>query len=253
MTYIILVGADRLKTPRIALIHIGKTGGTSVKASLRPHYSNEEVCKLQFEGQYPEDLSEVAGFRLYDSHIGTEIGRALGAEMITVIRSPLDRLLSLYHYWREVPDVTFGPGLAKRLSFEEFIDRALAEPFIKIDVVNCQTWQIAAGVTERSRSVCEGMSEDEVLARAIKNLDEFACVGVTEAMGLFFHDLSTTFGIKLEEARTNVTKNRPLASALSIDIRRRCQSLIELDLALYDHVLRNYVLGRSSHRPKVAG
>ncbi len=229
---------------KIAIVHIGKTGGTSIRLALRPFFTEEEVCPLQFEGQYPDDLSELTQYRLFDSHISYEIASRLDAELITVMRNPFDRLISLYSYWREVPQDTMGPGWAKRLDLERFFERARDIPEIALEAFNGQTWQLAFGTNNAQRKSHADLSDDEILSRALSNLEDFKAVGVTEAMPAFFKmlndELSPTHPI--EPKRVNVTAKRMAMSEVPMHIRKKMSALIDLDIALYDAVLKRYVL-----------
>ncbi len=164
--------------------------------------------------------------------------------MITVLRNPFDRTASLYHYWREVESDADGPVYAKTLDFDSFIDIAQDITVVKLATVNSQTWQLAFGATSEYRDTNIDLSEDELLEKAICNLEKFAVVGVTEAMPKFIEKLNKRFNppSPIIPARKNITKSRVGSGELPIRIRRKIGDLVYLDLALYEHVLKKYIL-----------
>ncbi|UDL91625.1 sulfotransferase family 2 domain-containing protein [Mesorhizobium sp. PAMC28654] len=200
-----------------------------------------KVCPLQFESQFPPDLEAIKNYRLFDCHIGYDIASKLDGKLITVIRNPFDRIISLYYYWRELPDTTYGPGLAKRLTLEEFIE--CRDDLIILDAVNTQTWQIAFGTTLSARDSNAHLSPDQLLEKAIKNLEHFEVVGVTEAMPLVAMGIRSKLGLPVDAAmaHTNVTNSRPTLGEIPVALRDRIYSLVNVDLALYQHVLERYV------------
>ena len=231
-----------MEPPRIAIVHIGKTGGTSVRTALTPYYKANQVCPYQFEAQYPSNLTAVAHYRLYDTHFGFDLASRLDAKLVTVVRNPFDRLISLYHYWREVPSDNGGPGWAKRVDFDRFLEIACTVPAIQADTFNAQTWQLAFSHLPAARQNFLHLSDDDILRQAIKNLQSFTIVGVTEAMEDLFREMNERLGLKgrLTAQRMNVTGVRIELDDVKVSTRRRMVELIHLDLALYDHVCAHY-------------
>lgn len=227
-------------SPRVVIVHIGKTGGTWLKDALRPFYDHEEVCPLQFESQFPSDLREFKRYKLFDCHIGYDVASKLDANLVTVVRNPFDRIVSLYHYWKEVPDIEYGPGIAKRLSFEEFINSR--DDAVILDAINAQAWQIAFGTMLGTRDAHMEISPDQLLTKAIKNLEHFEIVGVTEAMPLVAMEIKRKLGLPIDVTmgRTNVTNSRPSLGEVSLALRDRIYPLVNIDLALYQHILERY-------------
>jgi hypothetical protein len=234
-------------TPRVAIVHIGKTAGSWLRSAIQENFAPSEICTFLFEYQFDDEHDAIRRYRFFSGHFGYELASKLDASLITVLRNPFDRLVSLYYYWREIPEIDNGHGLAKRLAIEDFLT-IRGNWHVDMNLQNAQTWQIAFGTQDASRELGASMSQAELLARAIDNLDKFAVVGVTESMELVCRDVEERIGLKVDRtlARENATRERPKISEISIDLRDRMYPLVNLDLALYEHVLRRNVITRTS-------
>ena len=236
--------------PRVAILHIGKTGGTWLRNTLQPFYRHEEICPLQFEEQFPQDLGALSQYRLFDAHLSHAAASRLDAALVTVLRNPYDRIISLYHYWREAPKTSAGPAVAKRLTFDGFLS-AIDNEYVIRDVMNAQSWQIAFGHQLTYRRQFQHISPDELFGQAVENLDRFAAVGVTEDMPTLAGMIRSHLGMAIDTAleRMNVTRQRPRLSQTSLALREKIHQHVSVDLALYHHVLEKFVFPYRISRP----
>ena len=107
--------------PRLAFLRIGKTGSTWVADQLERQYPPHLVCPFRHEPEFwRATLSEVGKYKLFHAHIGAETAGYLNAELVTVLRNPIDRVLSLYHYWKTVEE--HGESTLAALELTDFLD-----------------------------------------------------------------------------------------------------------------------------------
>ncbi len=238
------------KPPRVAIVHIPKTAGVWLRKALEVHYEPDETCVLDMKNNgLPADLTDTLRYRLISAHMGYEYAKRLDAELVTVLRNPYDRIVSLYHFWRNVPVDHGGPALAKRLTFEEFLT-SVDEPKILMSIVNVQAWQIAYGNELQQRYDRPNISPDELFGKAIENLETFAVVGVKENLPALAQSIRDKLGLNVDQNRApeNVTVARPTFNTLEFRLRAMIHPLVEVDLALYHYVLERFVFpsGRNS-------
>lgn len=235
-------------------LHIPKTAGTAVVHGLRAAFPQDAVYPHYGERFLrAEDPAEIrARYRFIAAHIGYRVAARFGDSIVTVLRDPVTRILSLYNYWRSLPegagrrrgqagpipeDAEIDPAvvLAKSLDFDAFLQSD--DPRLLADLDNAQAWMLAASNVPIAREDHAGLSEEALYELAARNLASLDVIGVTEDLGPFFADLDLRFGIKGEAAPRNVTQSRTVErDGLSQAARDRLEALTRVDRRLYDAV-----------------
>lgn len=170
-----------------------------------PEYARKILCR--------PDLRAVVGHFWFGLH--EHLNRPW--TYVTVLRNPLERIVSLYHYLK----------LEEKMSFEQF---AFSPPFKEAD--NDQTRRLA-GVDPEI-----GGCTPEHLRAAQENLRKhFSVVGVTERLDETFILLKRRLGWTKEVASypRNVNPKKPLANSLSDRIKKAIRKRNELDYELHQY------------------
>lgn len=239
--------ADRL----LFFVHIPKTAGTSLVTALQAHFLPGRTCPRE----YTEALSRLDPMELrqkYDfipAHAGMDVAEPIATDLITVLRDPTDRVLSLYNYWRSVPAesaVVYESGkvdpavsLAKSLSFQDFV--LSDHPRILHDINNGQTFQIARSNNAIGRRALLEKTDAEILQIAKDNLHKMKAVGRTENLHAFSQQMLERLDMKLDIPFHNKTQKSFInRHKLSSDVETRLRELNEIDYALYDFVEATY-------------
>lgn len=226
-------------SPRLAYVHIGKSAGTWLRTMLEQNYDPKEICHFRFQGQFDRaQRDSYIGKKLFSAHIGHDFASTLDARLITVLRNTFDRIVSLYHYWREVEN---APALVREMEFDQFLDWHFE--MIGQDIDNAQTWQIAFGHTAAVRRKHAHLSKDQVLDKARKNLASYAAVGLFERLPEFAQRLQAEFGFEefALDQQINPTRKREKLGALTLAQRAKIYARNDMDVALYEYVLSRAV------------
>ena len=235
-----------LPEDRYVFIHIGKSAGTAIREAIAKQFCENEVCPVFFPGQISElNEKELNQYKFISAHIGYDQAAPLSSNLFTVLRNPFDRVISLYYYWKEIAGDEGGPIIAKQLSFEDFIESTDAS--VIVDMRNTQTWQLAHGhqafVRQEFRSQ---YSEDQLLKKAIDNLENLKVVGLQENIPKFIDDINAVFGWNVEAVnRSNATSKRPTVADVPVALKRKLYKYVELDLELYFYALKRFGFQRS--------
>lgn len=238
-----------MTTPILLHLHIPKTGGSSLTTLLEQEYG-DGYCRVpnwrqstpsvwQAEWGEAETLRRMA---CISGHYYFGFWRALNAELsdemcierpvfLTFVREPVDRLLSLYHYWRENENRYQAQLLA--MSFEEF---ALSD-----GSPSGEAWEFLDNDMVRRIAGVEGVGHTVVEAdyrRALEHLRCFPGVGVTERFDETvarwaerFSWSSTAYEHRLTQPERLRREELPAALIAEIESRQR------YDSALYEYVL----------------
>ncbi|MEM6762614.1 MAG: sulfotransferase family 2 domain-containing protein [Pseudomonadota bacterium] len=114
---------------RLVFMHIPKCAGSSLKSMLAAYFKPNEVFTHVGDVLPTMPLKEVNKFRFYAGHFSKHGVDAVPGpkRIVTVLREPRERVLSLYHFWRshraEVVERQNlkGPRYARELNLVDFL------------------------------------------------------------------------------------------------------------------------------------
>lgn len=168
-------------------MHIPKTAGQSVHRYLVDGFKKESVCPLRVDAQYEGTNLDLDSFQVHSGHIDwARLERLTGEKIVfTILRRPIDRILSYYFYLRkeallltegELLDPSrAGMNAALNLTPDEYFSTYGGEirSFIDDHYDNFYTY-FFAGKTYNSRRALVDLKSKELISLAIKNLSNIA-------------------------------------------------------------------------------
>lgn len=218
--------------PTLIFLHIGKTGGTTLRKILRRHYRDDEVLVVRAVRRPREEtLAEFAALpaearerpRLILGHtvFGLHEHVPRPSTYITILREPRSLVESQYAYVLRTPGHRLHDA-ARRMSMAEYIESGIAQ-----EMNNSQT-RALAGLAD----VAYGENPPELLERAKQNVEQhFAAVALTERFDESLVVLGRRFGwSKLSYVKAKVGGRREPVPAATVDLIDRMNAL---DTALY--------------------
>jgi hypothetical protein len=171
-----------LANKTLVFLHIQKCAGNALVDLLQAHFKPADVLKAHLlHPTAPEIRRPIRDYRLIIGHNTYDDIQSLAIDpvYVTMLRAPIDRVTSLYYFWRshradyiEKLDLR-GPRLARRLSLAEFVESE--EPEAQFNVNNGQARQFLQGLRGPIT-----LSDAQFLATASRRLQECAFVGSTE-------------------------------------------------------------------------
>jgi hypothetical protein len=246
--------APALRPKQLCFMHIGKTAGTSLHHMLCENLRDLSIYHTSRPGFDNTTPDEIEPYDLILGHFCYRHTSKFRPErfMITVLRDPVDRVVSLYNFLRLWP----GQGnalnsvaltAAKALSLREFL--LSDHPEILMHISDNQTKTLAFDYLP-----CELPCRDDLLDMARDHLAAFEFVGICEHFDASVHALSVA--LRLDEPmvskRLNVTAEQGEIIAASAADIRLIQDLNELDNELYVNARREFEL-KYLHNSKANG
>ena len=159
-------------------VHIDKTGGLSIIEVLRKYFEPNEICAhTPNKAWLPGDLP---GYKLYAGHFTYDFFTGQGGTKLIMMRHPVARIVSLYDFYRShrpeylatVQPRLPGPALARSGNLTNFLHTT--DP----DVIEPSSNTVAHRLL--GYRYYELMpDEDAVIAESIRQLRDFAWVGIT--------------------------------------------------------------------------
>lgn len=248
----------------LAFLHIEKCAGSALVAWLARQFHPEQV---NFDPH--RDLP---------SHLFTRLGRGRIAQpliwghydiptvqrmdperaVLTILREPRARLVSLYHYWRSVdpskfdPEISFAVGYAHRLSLEDFLNHE--DPCLTDNIDNVYVRRLTGFYAYSDSPDRLKTAPQEALGEATEILKKLFYVGITEELERSAARLASRLGIEppTEPLRSNITEEnhkdpsgwfRKISrSAPSRAVQAALDRRTELDRKLYAFARREFEL-----------
>ncbi len=178
-----------LEQEKIVFLHIPKTGGTTLHHLLSEGREDGEICPERFNGLHSFTAGELVRYKVFSGHFdhpSTELIPGRKA-VITMLREPVARLVSLYHFQKSHRDEVIERDelrlarLAKDHSMEAFF--RLEEIRNHPSVNNAMTRMLSERVPSwRWESNCEVLQPLPApdLKIALKNLEGLRAFGLME-------------------------------------------------------------------------
>ncbi len=87
---------------RLVFVHLPKCGGTTLHAMLCSQFASDRICPERHDTLGDWTINELATYDLFSGHFDVSCCRSIPGRlsMVTMLRAPKSRLLSLYHFWR---------------------------------------------------------------------------------------------------------------------------------------------------------
>lgn len=239
-------GLDMSSPPAIFL-HIPKAAGSSLGRVIRRQYRASETylidgtnvqASIQQFRRLPS--SRRGQIKLLAGHMqfGLHAYLAAPARYITMLREPISRAISFYHYvYREPSHYLHDFVTTREMDLREFIERRLTVEMNNGQVrLLCNT----AGAMfpdEHGEIIGHGKCTAEMLRQAKHNLEtHFSVVGLTrrfdESLMLMKHAFS--WG-NIFYLRRNVSYDRPPLKEVAPDVIRLIEGHNQLDIELCQH------------------
>lgn len=199
-------------------LHIPKTAGTSLRESIALAHPELTVTQViePINDPLPEGTDVMSGHISYDDAI------VFGDQIVTVLRHPVDRFVSIYFFWRELfakgIERTRKASMAHHLSLLDFA-RAMDEPELCSELYNRMSWQLHSNyrLPKRFRQRTEQgvITTQALIDGAMANLRRFPVVGFQDRYGDFVDALNAKFDLQIENRKVNVTAQRSAMEDLS--------------------------------------
>lgn len=207
--------------PLLLYMHIPKTAGSTFsqilskqyQSGVRPCYFEESLEILnEFKKDDADTIKCVYGHFLFGLH--THISRS--AIYITLLRDPVERVISLFYFWR-----SYNNSQQEKLNSMSLKDFICSDDFI--ENANNQTCYLAGGTYD--------------LQLAKENmLNHFTMVGLTERFdeSLFLFQKALGWQPIDHYVSHNMTPNRPRKDQISSDVINLILCKNQLDFQLYE-------------------
>lgn len=229
---------------RIVHLHIPKTAGVAFRIAFERAFDGSlRSCPHRYERQFAGvDLGE---YNFFSGHIGYDLASRIGGDIITLLREPIDRFLSTYcflrHRYLSGNVRNERTSLIARYDLDQLV-LIEDEPLLIALFQNSASWQLAYGHTtwHRRALLDQGMTDADILRRAIENTANCAVVGLQHRIDAFAARINARYAIDIQLDAVNVTPGRLSISDIGRTTRNRIERWLTLDLELYQYVLEHF-------------
>lgn len=213
-------------------MHIPKTAGTTLRSIFMKQYQEQELLLCYNNAKkWRMDLKNPAKLRIVKAiagHFPFGIHRSIPRQFtyITMLRDPVERVISLYHHFRRDPNQRYHQKV-KQMSLKEFVNCE--------DIMNVRISSTAHMNNPQTRFLSGDKTPN--LEKAINNLTQnFSIVGVTDLFDESIFLMKKKLGWRnIHYRKLNVSKRRTRKEELPKEILDLILKKNKQDIQLYHH------------------
>jgi alpha-D-ribose 1-methylphosphonate 5-triphosphate synthase subunit PhnG len=243
---------------KLVFLHIEKCGGTTMRTMLEAQFAAHRICPERFNGLADWTANELAAYDLFAGHFDLACCSVIPGRrnaIITMIREPKARLLSLYYFWKShAPAPAFGDhtlvGLARERTAVAFFSHpaVVRHPSIRDTMAGQLTRMMG------SKEIVDGFpilsDEDTILADPERSLQDawgalcgLAAFGILERFEESRRLLNDRLGLQMQPIAPQqvlatlvspmLDAVRPKREPVSAELAALLDALTPIDQALY--------------------
>lgn len=230
----------------LIFVHIPRTAGTTLHTVIDRQFPADTVFNI-LGGDVRKSITEFKslpeeerqGIRCLKGHMAFGLHEYLPrpAVYVTMLRNPVDRVISHYYHVLETPgNILHHEIVSKNMSLRDYVSRAVTP-----QLTNGQT-RLISGVERADSITGSDPVSAEIFERALSNLrDRFDILGIcerfNESLILFKRHLGWRNTLYV---RRNVARGRPSLEEVPRETIEIIEDQNEFDLELYDFAKRRF-------------
>lgn len=236
----------------LIFVHIPKSAGTTLNHVIAWEYSPFQIVSV--DGRFPRwawrrmthwTPRRLARSDVFTGHMPFGLDKYLARESnyITILRKPVERVISEYFYRIGRKSHPLADREIKGLSLREYVE--------KLPYDNVQTKLLAGG--NPAYDFMAGGCSDAMLETAKRNLAQrFSLVGLTERFEETLALCKILFGWKVERYATmRVTPGKSKEKGVPIELRDLIAERNRFDVALYKYGIELFEQALGHHRERL--
>ncbi len=244
-----------MKYRNLIFLHIPKAAGTTLHSILEQHYAPANQCSIydpeqaaRVLPQWPRERREA--IRLLKGHLAFGLHQHLigTSAYITLVRDPVDRIISHYYYVKRMPEHYLHRTVIERnMSLRDY---AMAKLSDELD--NGQL-RLLAGI-DNDRAVPIGSCDRRLLDLTQGYIEQhFALAGLTERFDESLALMAIELGWDWTPAyqNLNVTQDRPRQGQIDPAARAAIEQANPFDCELYAWVKNRFEKLLNQHRAEI--
>lgn len=249
-----LKGNSRFFPRPLVFLHIPKAAGSTMQEIVVRHYRGGKGFRFtgsreRFRSFVEMSEADRASYDVMTGHVPFGVHRHIpgGCAYMTMLRDPVDRIVSHYYFVLSRPDHYLHRTVTERkMSLRDYVEQRAS-----IELDNDQTRYFLEPADDEARFT---PITDDLLAVARRNIAEsFAVVGLAERFDDTLALMQCVFGwLDLSYRRKNVTHDRPSLEEVPSDAREVIREINRHDVALYAFARELFERRIAEHGPHFA-